>query len=122
MRAFLVAAATALAVGLVNAPAAPAAPPRPAAAEFDFWFNQYGYTPKADLPAGEHRVIIGASCDGDSVGAQLYHVTWGVDRKVGDVFEIPCEGATSAGYQLSGGEYYLYLLSGVDNTHIIGHW
>ncbi|WAZ26731.1 hypothetical protein STRCI_008357 [Streptomyces cinnabarinus] len=114
---------TALTLTLASAPGASAAvPPSAAAPSFSIWFNVHGTSPKADLAAGEHRIILDASCDGDFVGAQLYHVTWGVDRKVGNVLRIPCHGRAIPQYQLSGGEYYFYFLSGVDNTHITGDW
>lgn len=48
-----------------------------------------------------------------------HHVTWGVDRKVGNVVAIP---SALARYQLSGGEYYFCFLSGVDNTRVAGNW
>ncbi|MFD5697330.1 hypothetical protein [Streptomyces lasiicapitis] len=136
MRTLLAAATALLAVGLTSAPAAqagearqqPAAPttaPHRASApfHFDIWFNGYGYSPKANRPqSGSQNVSLVASCDSDIVAAQLYHVTWGRDRPVGNVVRIPCNGGKTAVYDLSGGEYYFYFLSGVDNTRVIGEW
>ncbi|MER5301175.1 hypothetical protein ABT039_17115 [Streptomyces lasiicapitis] len=137
MRTLLAAATALLAVGLTSAPAAQAgearqqpaapttAPHRAAAApfKFDTWFNGYGYSPKANRPqSGSQHVSLVASCDSDIVAAQLYHVTWGRDRPVGNVVRIPCNGGKTAIYDLSGGEYYFYFLSGVDNTRVIGEW
>ncbi|KUF18959.1 MULTISPECIES: hypothetical protein [Streptomyces] len=122
-----------LTLGLTAAPAhaaearqQPAAPPQRAAVAapppFNVWFNGYGSSPKADLVQGGHQVALHANCDSDIVAAQLYHVTWGRDRPVGNVVRIPCNGGTSAYYNLSGGEYYFYFLSGVDNTQVVGTW
>ncbi|GAA3398007.1 hypothetical protein [Streptomyces roseoviridis] len=123
MRAVLVAVTTALTLGLAGVPAASAeATPSAAAASFDVWFNGNGYSPKADLAAGAHSVSLRADCDSDVVAGQLYHVTWGRDRKVGNVVRIPCGGSAHPLYQLSGGEYYFYFLSGVDNTRVVGTW
>ncbi|WP_409240578.1 hypothetical protein [Streptomyces sp. PA5.6] len=129
MRALLVALTTALTLTFAGAPGASAAvapsataPRSVAAPSFNIWFNHHGNSPKADLAAGAHRIILDANCDGDFVGAQLYHVTWGRDRKVGNVVRVPCHGRALPQYQLSGGEYYFYFLSGVDNTNITGDW
>ncbi|MCP2322298.1 hypothetical protein HDA40_000805 [Hamadaea flava] len=114
------------AVVLATGSAAYAAPPRPVTARFqpfDLWFNGSGYSPRFTLLGGEHRAVLGASCDPayDVVG-QLYHWTLGIDPPIGDPFPIPCEGATSAGYTLNGGEYYFYFFSNQDNTYVNGDW
>ncbi|GGO42068.1 MULTISPECIES: hypothetical protein [Streptomyces] len=131
MRTLLAAATALLAVGLTGAPAQageagqqPTAPHRAAAAShFDVLFNTYGYSPKTDRPQGNRqRVALSAYCNSDFVAGQLYHVTWGRDRPVGNVVKIHCGTRRSAVYDLSGGEYYFYFLSGVDNTRVVGDW
>ncbi|ARX88529.1 MULTISPECIES: hypothetical protein [Streptomyces] len=135
MRTLLAAATALLAVGLTGAPvqagearqqtAAPAAAPHLAAASVDFEvrFNTYGYSPKTHRPQGDgQQVALSAYCNSDFVAGQLYHVTWGRDRPVGNVVKIHCGTRSSAVYHLSGGEYYFYFLSGVDNTRVVGDW
>ncbi|MFD0419790.1 hypothetical protein [Streptomyces sp. NPDC127108] len=135
MRTLLATATALLTVALTTAPTqavearqqptAPSPAQHRAAApfHFDIWFNGYGYSPKADRPQGNRqRVSFSASCDGDIVAGQLYHVTWGRDRPVGNVVRIPCNRTASAIYELSGGEYYFFFLSGVNNTHVVGDW
>ncbi|WP_314613863.1 hypothetical protein [Streptomyces stackebrandtii] len=128
----LLACGTALAALLLApfSPASAAAPPavddavasgRAGRAAIDFWFNQYGYSPTMELPAGQHWYSLSADCDGGgSVGGQLYHSALGVDSKVGSAFVIRCGGSTDVNYRLRGGLYYFYFLSGVDNTRITG--
>ncbi|GHC80306.1 hypothetical protein [Streptomyces flavofungini] len=135
MRTLLAAATALLAVGLTGAPAqagaarqhvaVPAAAPHLAAASVDFEvrFNTYGHSPKTHRPQGDgQRVTLSAYCASDITAGQLYHVTWGRDRPVGNVVRIPCGGKAAPTYHLSGGEYYFYFLSGVDNTRVVGDW
>lgn len=139
MRALLAAVTAFLTLGLAGAvpaeaseahrrPAAPtsaSASHRAAAAPFTFdvWFNGYGTSPKTSRHQGDgQEVDLFADCDSDIVAGQLYHVTWGRDRPVGNVVKIPCNGGKSAVYNLSGGEYYFYFLSGVNNTQVVGYW
>ncbi|WP_030558802.1 hypothetical protein [Streptomyces aureocirculatus] len=134
LRTCLASATALLTLGLAAAPGQagearqhPAVPPPHRAAvaapfHFNIWFNVYGYSPKADRPQGGHQVSLHGGCSGDFLAARLYHVTWGRDRPVGNVVKVPCNGETSAYYNLSGGEYYFYFLSGVDNTQVLGTW
>ncbi|WP_409240567.1 hypothetical protein [Streptomyces sp. PA5.6] len=91
-----------------------------AAPVFDIWFNKFGYSPKKNLTVGNHWYTLTADCDGGgSVGGQLYHAALGVDKAVGSAFRIPCGGSRDVTYNLQGGWYYFYFLSGVDNTRVI---
>ncbi|MFB9556191.1 hypothetical protein [Streptomyces roseoviridis] len=119
-------------VGLLLAASAPASATPPAPAEgiasssrasvlFDIWFNQFGYSPTKNLTVGRHWYTLSADCDGGgSVAGQLYHSALGVDKKVGSVFLVPCGGSRNVTYNVQGGWYYFYFLSGVDNTRVIG--
>ncbi|KOV32495.1 hypothetical protein ADK60_13720 [Streptomyces sp. XY431] len=129
MRKFSTALALTMAALLTAAPAAAAAVPAAEPAQhrtkrqvlFDFWFNQHADSPAFGLVGGvgERSIFLNGSCDSDVIAAQLYHETNGFDRPVGNAFTIPCnEEATLVHYDLSGGTYYFYLLSGVDNTHV----
>ncbi|MFH9075474.1 hypothetical protein [Streptomyces alboflavus] len=131
MRTLLAAATALLTLGLTGAPAQagetpqrPAAPHREAASvDFEVRFDTYGHSPKTHRPhADGQQVTLSAYCRSDITAAQLYHVTWGRDRPVGNVVRIPCGGKATATYHLSGGEYYFYFLSGVDNTRVVGDW
>ncbi|KOV32496.1 hypothetical protein ADK60_13725 [Streptomyces sp. XY431] len=118
------AAVLTLAVFLIGSPSASAAGPDAARANragYDFWFNQSGSSPKVELGQGRHSGLLTADCDSDIVAARLMHVTWGLDRPVGNVIELRCNAtSTVVDYELSGGEYYFYFYSGVDNTHVYG--
>ncbi|WJV44600.1 hypothetical protein [Streptomyces flavofungini] len=134
MRTLLATAAALLAVGLTAAPAqagaaqqhvaVPSAPHLAAASvDFEVRFNTYGNSPKTHRPHRDgQQVTLSAYCAGDITAGQLYHVTWGRDRPVGNVVRIPCGGKATPTYHLSGGEYYFYFLSGVDNTRVVGDW
>ncbi|GGO42071.1 MULTISPECIES: hypothetical protein [Streptomyces] len=118
------AAASALAAPPASraAPAAPDRAPHPHAKSvlFDTWFNVQGYSPTLKIHFGVHRYTLKADCDSDRLAGQLYHSATGVDPKVGSAFTVPCNGAPKTiNYQLRGGFYYFYFLSGVDNTHIV---
>lgn len=87
---------------------------------FDTWFNGQGHSPTLSIQFGVHRYTLKADCDSDVVAAQLYHSATGVDPAVGRAFTIPCNGARkTVNYQLRGGFYYFYFLSGVNNTHVV---
>lgn len=56
------------------------------------------------------------------IAARLYHGTSGFEGPVGNAFTILCNGTVAeVNYNLSGGSYYFYFLSGVDNTHVTGN-
>ncbi|MFD0419789.1 hypothetical protein [Streptomyces sp. NPDC127108] len=106
----------------VSAPAAPDRAPQPRAKSvlFDMWFNGQGYSPTLSIHFGVHRYTLKADCDSDVLVGQLYHSATGVDPKVGRAFAVPCNRSPkTVDYQLRGGFYYFYFLSGVDNTHVI---
>ncbi|MCP2322299.1 hypothetical protein HDA40_000806 [Hamadaea flava] len=120
----LIAAAVALTTLLLGAHPASAAVAGTTAvprAGFDIWFNVQGASPKVELGPGWHNASLWADCASDVVNTRLMHVTWGLDRPVGDLVVLSCQGeGKDLQYHLSGGEYYFGFLSGVDNTHISG--